>query len=68
VGIPLGDVLRAIVPSRWGFVRRLLALLKGSRVTVHGTEIDLSERPTIGSSTPFDAPHQPGPPPPGPRR
>jgi hypothetical protein len=59
--IPVGDVLRSVVKTGW--LRRILDLLKGVRITRGGTTIVLSEKD--GATPPrtgLDQPHQIEPP------
>lgn len=53
--IPLGDVLRAILPWKW------LNALKGISITKGDTTILLNQNPG-GESKPFDTPHRLEPP------
>jgi len=56
--LPLGDILRALVPSKWGFVRAILEAVKGTKITTKGgTEILLDQRPGIPSD--LSNPHDP---------
>lgn len=59
--IPVGDVLRAVVKRGW--LRKILDMLKGIRITRGGTTIVLSEKD--GATPPrtgLDQPHKFEPP------
>lgn len=60
--VPLGDILRALVPTRCCWVRWLLERARGLTITSGGTTIQLNERP--GATPPrtgLDQPAKPGP-------
>lgn len=46
--IPVGDVLRAIVPTRWKWLRAILSALKGTKIQKGDLEILLENRPSLG--------------------
>jgi hypothetical protein len=68
--VPVGDILRAIIPTNWKWVRRALEMVRGLQITRGGTTIVLSERD--GATPPrtgLDQPAKVEPPPiGGPRR
>jgi hypothetical protein len=71
--IPVGDLLRALVPSNWGIVRKLLEAVKGTEIKTKGGTVialDLNQSAVPPPRTGLDQPHQPnsGPAPWGPRR
>jgi hypothetical protein len=43
--IPVGDVLRAVVPTNWRWVRYILDRLKGIEIRRGDTTIQLDEKP-----------------------
>jgi hypothetical protein len=57
--VPVGDILRSVVKKGW--LRKILDLLKGVKITKGGTTIVLDERPTVGGRSSLDQPHKPGP-------
>jgi hypothetical protein len=56
--IPVGDVLRSFVKG--GFFRKLLDLVKGTKIKRGDWEIQLDQEQGINDST-LNKPHKPGP-------